>query len=147
MLKEALLEEIKSAMKAKDKPRLSILRQVNGELKNIEVNERRDVSEADVDAMIKRVLKQTKETLEASIAAANDEERTALLSSQVEILESLLPEQLAGEALDHLIGEVVAELGATTKKDMGKVMGAINARTGGNFDKASAAKKLQSILS
>ncbi|MCR5846029.1 MAG: GatB/YqeY domain-containing protein [bacterium] len=147
MLKEALLEEIKSAMKAKDKPRLSILRQVNGELKNIEVNERRDVSEADVDAMIKRVLKQTKETLDASIAAANDEERTALLSSQVDILESLLPEQLAGEALERLIGEVVAELGATTKKDMGKVMGAINARTGGNFDKASAAKKLQSMLS
>ena len=56
---EKLQEEIKNAMRAHDKNRLSILRQVHGEVKNIEVNERRDIVEADVDAMLKRVLKQT----------------------------------------------------------------------------------------
>ena len=56
-----LQQEIKNAMKAKDKDRLSILRQVHGEIKNIEVNERREITEADVDAMLKRVIKQTKE--------------------------------------------------------------------------------------
>ena len=56
-----LQDEIKTAMKAKDKVRLSILRQLHGELKNIEVNERRDVTEKDVDDMLKRLIKQTKD--------------------------------------------------------------------------------------
>lgn len=141
-----LQEEIKSAMKAKDKDRLSILRQVHGELKNIEVNERREVTDADVDAMLKRVIKQTKETLDGSIKAANDQERTDRLANQVEILEGYLPKQVSGEELTALIDAVLAETGATTKKEMGRVMGALTQRTGGNFDKAAAAKELQSRL-
>ena len=62
---EELKDEIKAAMKAHDNVRRDILRQVHTELKAIEVNERREVTEADVDAMLKRVIKQTKETLEA----------------------------------------------------------------------------------
>ena len=110
---EKLQEEIKNAMRAHDKNRLSILRQVHGEVKNIEVNERRDIVEADVDAMLKRVLKQTGETLDELIA---------------------------------LIEKTIADLGAETKRDMGKVMGALTAATGGNFDKAAAAKEVGSRL-
>ena len=58
---QELRDEIKAAMKAKDKARLAILRQVLGEIKNIEVNERREITDADVDAMLKRTIKQTKE--------------------------------------------------------------------------------------
>ncbi|MBS6940040.1 MAG: GatB/YqeY domain-containing protein [Slackia piriformis] len=138
----ALQEEIKNAMRAHDKNRLSILRQVLGEVKNIEVNERREIVEADVDAMLKRLVKQTGETLEGSIKAGTDEARTAMLKEQVEILESYLPKQLAGEELVALIEKTIAEVGAETKRDMGKVMGALTAATGGNFDKAAAAKEL-----
>lgn len=139
---DELKDEIKAAMKAKDKVRLSILRQVHGEIKNIEVNERRDITDADVDAMLKRTIKQTKETLDGSIKAGNDQERTDTLTEQVAILEGYLPEQVSGDALAALIDEVLAETGASAKKDMGRVMGALTQRTGGNFDKAAAAAEL-----
>ena len=67
MTNEELQKEMIAAMKAKDKVRLSIIRQVKAEVKNIEVNERRDVTEEDVNSMIKRLIKQTSETLEMSI--------------------------------------------------------------------------------
>ena len=143
---QELQDEIKAAMKARDKNRLSILRQVHGEIKNIEVNERREITDADVDAMLKRTIKQTKETLDGSIKAGNDQERTDRLTEQVEILESYLPKQVSGEELIVLIEEVLAETGAATKKEMGKVMGTLTQKTGGNFDKAQAAKELQSRL-
>ena len=147
MTYDELKSLIKDAMKAHDKTRLSILRQVHGEIKNIEVNERRDITDADVDAMLKRLIKQTKETLDGSIKAGNNQERTDTLTEQVAILEGYLPEQVEGEALMALIDEVVAETGATTKKDMGRVMGALTQRTGGNFDKAAAAATLNQRLS
>lgn len=139
---QKLQDEIKTAMKAHDKPRVSILRQVHGEIKNIEVDERREITEADVDAMLKRTIKQTKETLEGSIKAANNQERTDLLTEQVAILESYLPKQVSGEELTKLIDKTLAEVGATSKKEMGKVMGALTKATGGNFDKAAAAAEL-----
>lgn len=143
---QELRDEIKAAMKAKEKARLAILRQVLGEIKNIEVNERREITDADVDAMLKRTIKQTKETLVGSIKAGNDQERTDTLTKQVKILEEYLPKQVSGEELSALIGEVLAETGATTKKEMGRVMGALTQKTGGNFDKAAAAKELQGRL-
>lgn len=142
MTNEELHNQMVAAMKAKDKVRLSIIRQVMAEVKNVEVNERRDATEEDVNSMIKRLIKQTNETLEMSRKAGNNQERTDTLSEQVEILESLLPAQLSGEALVELIEQTIAEVGATSRKDMGKVMGALNKATGGNFDKAAAAKEV-----
>lgn len=144
---QTLQDEIKAAMKAHDNHRRDILRQVHTELKSIEVNERREIAEADVDAMLKRVIKQTKETLDGSIKAGNNQERTDTLTEQVTILEGYLPKQVEGDELMTLIDEVVSETGATTKKDMGKVMGALTQRTGGNFDKAAAAAELNKRLS
>ena len=97
--------------------------------------------------MTKRVIKQTKETLEGSIKAGNNQERTDTLAAQVQMLEELLPQQLSGEQLSALVDTVLAETGATTKKEMGRVMGELTKRTGGNFDKAAAAKELGGKLS
>lgn len=146
MTNEELHAQMVAAMKAKDKTRLSIIRQVMTEVKNIEVNERRDVTEEDVNNMIKRLIKQTSETLEMSKQAGNNQERTDVLTQQVEILESLLPEQVSGDALIALIEKTIAEVGAESRKDMGRVMGALNAATGGNFDKAAAAKEVGARL-
>lgn len=147
MTNEELHAQMVAAMKAKDKTRLSIIRQVMAEVKNIEVNERRDVTEEDVNSMIKRLIKQTGETLEMSKQAGNNQERTDVLTQQVEILESLLPEQVSGDALVALIEKTIVEVGAESRKDMGRVMGALNAATGGNFDKAAAAKEVGARLS
>lgn len=147
MTKDELQAQMVAAMKAKDKTHLSIIRQVMGEVKNLEVDERRDATEEDVDRMIKRLIKQTGETLEMSIKAANNQERTDTLTEQVEILESLLPEQLSGDALVALIEQTIAELGASSKKDMGRVMGALTKATGGNFDKPAAAREVGARLS
>lgn len=147
MNKDELQQQMVAAMKAKEKTRLSIIRQVMGEVKNIEVNERRDATEADVDSMIKRLIKQTGETLEMSEKAGTDAERTATLAEQVRILAGLLPEQLSGDALVALIEKVIAETGASTKRDMGRVMGALTQATGGNFDKPAAAREVGARLS
>ncbi len=146
MTYDELKDAIKQAMKDHDKNKLSILRQVHGEIKNIEVNERRDIEDADVNAMLKRVIKQTRETLEASEKAGNNQERTDMLTQQVNILEACLPAQVSGEELTALIDKVLEETGATTKKEMGKVMGELTKATDGNFDKAAAAKELGSRL-
>lgn len=146
MTNQELHDEMVAAMKAKDKTRLSIIRQVMAEVKNVEVNERRDATEEDVNNMVKRLIKQTNETLEMSIKAANNQERTDILTEQVKILESLLPAQLSGDELVALIEKTIAEVGATTRKDMGRVMGALNKATGGNFDKAAAAKEVGARL-
>ena len=141
-----LQNAIKEALKAHDKPRLSILRQVHGEVKNIEVNERREITEQDVNDMLKRVIKQTKETLDGSIKAGTNQERTDLLTAQVTILEECLPKQVSGDELVALVEATIAELGAATKRDMGKVMGELTQKTGGNFDKAAAAKEVGARL-
>ena len=146
MTNQELHDEMVAAMKAKDKTRLSIIRQVMAEVKNVEVNERRDATEEDVTSMVKRLIKQTSETLEMSIKAANNQARTDTLTEQVKILESLLPAQLSGDELVALIEQTIAEVGATTRKDMGRVMGALNKATGGNFDKAAAAKEVGARL-
>ena len=138
-------EEIKNAMRAKDALRRDILRMVKTEIKSIEVNERREITEADVDAMLKRVIKQSKETLEDYKKGTN-QERVDKLAAQITILEEYLPQQLSGDALIALIDEKIAELGASSKKDMGKVMGALTAATGGNFDKAAAAEEVGARL-
>lgn len=146
MQKVELEELIKDAMRARDKVKLSILRQVKEELKKIEVDERRDVTEQDVDAALKKLLKITNETLDGSIKAGTNQERTDNLKKQVEILESIMPKQVEGAELEALIATVLEEGGYSTKRDMGKVMGELTKRTGGNFDKPAAAKIVGSKL-
>lgn len=146
MTYDELHAEMVAAMKAKDKVRLGVIRLVIGELKNLAAKEQREITEEDVVAQTKRTLKQTAETLEMSEKAGNNEERTVTLREQVAALESLLPEQVSGDALVALIEKTIAEVGAESKKDMGKVMGALTKATNGNFDKPAAAKEIGARL-
>ena len=142
MTYEELHAEMVAAMKAKDKVRLGVARLVLGELKNAASRGgAHEITEEEVTAQIKRTLKQTNETLEMSEKAGNNAERTENLREQVAVLESLLPQQVSGDELVALVEKTIAELGATSKKDMGRVMGALTAATNGNFDKPAAAKK------
>lgn len=147
MKKEELLELIKDAMRSHDKVHLSILRQVHEEIKKIEVDERREVTEGDVTNSIKRLVKQTGETLSFSRQAANDDERTALYERQVAILEELLPAQLSGEALEALAKEVIEAGGYSSKREIGAVMKELIEKSEGNLDKAEASKIVSGLLS
>lgn len=146
MNRDELQEGIKQALKAHDNVRKMTLRSVLAEVKNLEVDSGAPATEQQVNDMVKRVLKQVKETLEG-YEKVGDEEHAAEYRQRAQILEDCLPEQLSGEALEAAVREVVEQFGATTKRDMGKVMGALSQRTGGNFDKATAAKLAGSLLS
>lgn len=149
MTKQELLDQIKASMKAHDKVRTSILRQVNQAIKQIEVDERREVTEADITAAIKKLQKVTNEELDGlrKAGAESHAQRIADLTSQAETLESLLPRQLSGAELEALADELIKELGATSKRDMGKVMGALNKATNGNLNKPEAAAYVGKRLS
>ncbi|MGI6230972.1 MAG: GatB/YqeY domain-containing protein [Tractidigestivibacter sp.] len=149
MKKEELLEQIKGAMKARDKVRLSILRQVNQGVKQIEVDNRRDATEADVTAVVKKLQKVIAEELDGLRKAGTEShaDRIAELTEQAEILDQLLPEQLAGDKLERVADDVIEKLGASSKRDMGKVMGELTKITNGNLDKRAAAAYVGKKLS
>jgi uncharacterized protein YqeY len=148
MDKAALQQEIVKAMKAKDKVRLSALRQVMQSVKNTEIDRREEATEADVTAAIRKLIKVTGEEADAlSKSPAGREERIGSLRRQVGMLEELLPAQVSGAELEGLVTQGISEVGATTRRDTGKVMGWLTKRTDGNFDKPSAAKLIGEALS
>ncbi|GAB4278898.1 MAG: GatB/YqeY domain-containing protein [Coriobacteriia bacterium] len=146
MDKDTLTEAIKDAMRAKDKPRLSVLRLVKNEVDTKEKESGEALSEAEVTAALKKVLKQTHEQIENSEKAGSDPERIAYLRQQAEVLEGYLPEQVTGEALEAVVERVLAEHGISEKRDMGKAIGLVFEATGGNCDKAEVARLVGSRL-
>lgn len=140
MNKEFIVSEITAAMRAQDKPRLAILRLVKNEIDVKEKEGKRELGDEEVTATFKKVLKQTSETLDASIKADTDADRTAKLQEQVDILSAYLPKQVEGAELAAIIDRVVADNGFSEKRDMGKAIGLVVSETGGNVDKAEVAK-------
>lgn len=140
MNKQFINEEITKALRAHDKPRVSILRLVKNEIDVKEKDTKRDLADEEVVAAFKKVLKQTGETLEASIKAGTNQERTDGLQTQVDILEGYLPAQVTGPELEAIADRVIAEHGFSEKRDMGKAIGLVVAETGGNCDKAEVAR-------
>ena len=147
MDRDYLAAEITAAMRAHDKTRLGILRLVKNEIDTREKETGREATGEEVVGALKKVLKQTGETLDGSVKAGTNAERTELLREQVAILEGYLPEQVTGDELGAIVDRVIAEGGFTEKRDMGKVISAVVAETGGNCDKSEVAslvgRKLQ----
>jgi uncharacterized protein len=144
--RDMLNAEITQAMRDHDKLRVSILRMVKNEIETREKETKEAASDEDVVAALKKVLKQTGETLEGSIKAGTNAERTEQLQAQVAVLEGYLPEQITGDALVAVIDRVLAEHGFAEKRDMGKAIGIVVSETGGNCDKAEAARIIGSRL-
>jgi uncharacterized protein len=132
--------EITAAMRAHDKTRLGILRLVKNEIDIKEKETGRPLTDEEVVSTLKKVLKQTGETLEGSIKVGTNPERTALLTEQVDILTGYLPTQVCGPELEAIVDRVLAASGVTDKRGMGQVIGAVVAETGGNCDKAEVAR-------
>ncbi|MDZ4064713.1 MAG: GatB/YqeY domain-containing protein, partial [Coriobacteriia bacterium] len=139
MDRELLISEITKAMREHDKPRLSILRLVKNEIDMREKESGETVTDAEVVAAVKKLIKQTGETLEGSIKVGTDADRTALLQTQIDILSGYLPKQVTGDELAAIVDRVVAKNNISEKRDMGRAIGLVVSETGGNCDKAEVA--------
>ena len=140
MNKESINEEITTALRAHDKARVSILRMVKNEINVKEKDTGKSLTDEEVVATFKKVLKQTGETLEASIKADTNAERTAGLQESIDILTGYLPTQVTGDELQACVERVFAANSFSEKRDMGRAIGLVVAETGGNCDKAEVAK-------
>lgn len=126
-LKERIAQELKEAMKNRDNFKRDTLRMINSAFKQIEVDERRELSDEDVIAILKKACKQREE---ASIQykEAGREELYAKEQEEIRIIASYLPEQLSDERLKEELELILKEVGASSPKDMGKVMGVANSK-------------------
>ena len=143
-LNETLSQATKAAMKARDKERVATLRMVNAELKRIEIDERRDLSDDDVFAVLNKMLKQRKDAM-AQFRDANREDLAAVEAYEIGVIEAFLPPQMDGDELADFVAALVTKSGAQGMQDMGKVMGLLKSEGQGRVDmgRASALVKTQ----
>lgn len=143
-LKATLNQATKEAMKARDKDRVATLRMVNAELKRIEVDERRELSDDDVFAVLNKMLKQRKDAM-AQFTDAGREDLARIEAYEISVIEAFLPTQMDGDELIAFVAELVSKSGAQGMQDMGKVMALLKTEGQGRVDmgKASALVKAQ----
>lgn len=144
MLKEVIKKDEITAMKARDKARVNVLRMVNSEVKAYEVNNREDIPDENVIKIIEKNIKQTKEALEYA-EKANDESRINEAKFAIEVLTPYLPKQLTEEEVRAMIKEIVAN-GNYTAKDMGKIMKEIMPKVNGKFDRSKINPMVKEVL-
>ena len=134
-IKDLLTEDMKQAMKDKEsgKLRLSVIRMARANIKNIEIDEKRELNDDEVLAVLMKEVKMRQDSLE-EFTKAGREELVEQAKREIAILRKYLPEQLSDEELKALVEEAVAETGAAGPKDMGKVMAALMPKTRGRAD-------------
>ena len=129
-LAERISQDMRAAMKERDKGRVGALRMLGAALKNGEIEAGRPLTEEEEQVVLRRQLKQREESAEA-FRKAGREERAASESAEAEIVREYLPEPLSADELAQIVDEALRETGATGIKDMGAVMGRAMALTGG----------------
>jgi len=145
-LKERITEDMKAAMRAKDADRLSAIRMLLAACKQKEVDERIELDDAAVVAIVDKLIKQRKD----SITAFQQAGRTDLVdkeTAEVAVLSAYLPQRLSAEEIAAQVAALVAELGASGPSDMGKVMGAAKARFAGTADMGMLSAAVKQALS
>ena len=131
-LKEQLKEDLKTAMRDKDVVKRDSIRAINTMIKQVEVDERREIDE-DVIKLIQKGIKQREESISQYKAASRDD-LVALEQAQVDIFMLYLPAQISEEELEAGMKEIISQVGATSMKDIGKVMGNATKRFAGVAD-------------
>ncbi len=132
-LKAQISEDMKVAMRAKDAERLGTIRLLQAAIKQREVDERIELTDADVIAVIEKMLKQRKDSI-AAYESANRTDLADVEKAEVIVLQSYLPQQLSDQEIKDVLDKVVIDTGATNIKDMGKVMAAIKPLVAGKAD-------------
>jgi uncharacterized protein YqeY len=145
-LREKITQDIKEAMKAKDTKKRDALRLLNSALKQIEVDERKELSDEDVIKIIKT---QVKRRIDAAsqYKDANREDLMQIELDEIAIYEPYLPAQLSDEQLDAQIQNIIEKVGASNMKDMGKVMGIATKELGSSADGKRISDCVKRLLS
>jgi hypothetical protein len=141
-LKARIQEDMKSAMRAGDKDRLGVIRMLLAAIKQREVDERTETTDVAVLQILEKLIKQRHESA-AQFAAGNRPELQARELAEVAVLQTYLPQALSDSELEALISATIKSTGATSMKDMGKVMAALKTRVAGRAEggRVSAAVK------
>jgi|SRR5450830_1876197 len=132
-LKAQITEDMKTAMRAKDSARLGAIRLLLAAIKQREVDERIELSDADVIAAIEKMLKQRRDSI-AAYESANRPDLADIEKFEVTVLQTYLPQQLTEDEVKAILEQVVADTGAAGIKDMSKVMAAIKPLVAGRAD-------------
>jgi uncharacterized protein YqeY len=144
-LKERITEDMKAAMRASEKERLSTIRLVQAAIKQREVDERITLDDAQVLTVLEKMVKQRKESI-AQFEQGNRKDLADKERREIELLQAYLPEQLPAAELDALIRDAIAATGAASIKDMGKVMGVVKSKAAGRADMAAVGARVRAAL-
>jgi uncharacterized protein YqeY len=132
-LKARLFEDMKAAMRAGEKDRLGVIRLVNAAIKQREVDERIEVDDTQVLAILEKMLKQRRDSV-SQFDAAGRGDLSAIENYEIGVIQTYLPAQLSAAEVDEIIAASIIESGATNAKDMGKVMGLVKPKVAGRAD-------------
>lgn len=144
-LKERITEDMKAALRAKDTARLSAVRLLLAAIKQREVDERIQLDDAAVTTVIEKLLKQRKDSA-TQYAAANRMDLAEREKFEIGVLSAYMPQPLSAEEVTALVKQAVAETGAASAKDMGKVMAWLKPRLAGRADMTSVSGLVKAAL-
>lgn len=145
-LKAQIHEQMKAAMRSKDKQRLGTIRLIQAEIKRIEVDERIDIDDARLLAVLDKMCKQRRDSIQ-QYEQAGRSELADIEAAEITVIQDFLPAQLSSEELNSLIGDAIANSGAQSMKDMGKVMGLLKPQLQGRADMGEVSKQIKTALS
>jgi hypothetical protein len=136
---------MKAAMRAGEKDRLSCIRMLQAGIKQREVDERKELDDAEVLAVVDKMIKQRKESV-SQFQAGNRPDLVARESAEIDVLTGYLPAQLDAAELEAMIKSAIAATGATSMKDMGKVMGTLKPQVQGRTDMGALSARIKAAL-
>ncbi|MFZ5455218.1 MAG: GatB/YqeY domain-containing protein [Pseudomonadota bacterium] len=145
-LKEQISEDMKTAMRAKDSARLGTIRLLLAAIKQKEVDERIVLDDAQVTAVIDKMLKQRRDSI-GQYESAGRQDLADAEKFELEVLTAYMPQQMSADEVRAVIAEVIAAVGAAGPADMGKVMGPLKAKLAGRTDMAQASALVKAALS
>ena len=145
-LKERITQDMKDAMRSAEKERLGVIRMLQAAIKQREVDERISLDDAQVLSVIEKMIKQRKEAI-AQFEAGNRTDLAEKEATEAKQLSAYLPAQLSQSEIEALVAAAIAETGAATVKDMGKVMALVKTRAAGQADMGAVSALIKAKLS
>ena len=145
-LRERIQEDMKAAMRASERERLGTIRLVLAALKQREVDERITLDDTQVLAVLEKMVKQRRESI-AQFQAGGRADLVAKANAELDVIQGYMPAPLDDAALDALINDALAQTGASSIKDMGKVMAVVKAGAAGRADMAAVGARVKARLS
>jgi uncharacterized protein len=144
-LKDQITEDMKNAMRAKDTARLGTIRLLLAAMKQKEVDERIELNDAAVVAIIEKLIKQRKDSI-AQFQAAKRDDLVAIENAELSVLQTYMPEQMSEAEVAAVVAKAVAEVGASGPQDMGKVMGLVKSQLAGKADMGVVSAQVKAAL-